>query len=253
MISLVYGSTNKRVCADLWNSLASLNGSLFPWILLGDLNTTLCSHDKLGGRPFTSPRVSRALQHLVSVQGFEDLGFSDPYFTWCNGQAPHRLIWSRIDRAFGNARFLDLFPICRVRHLARTGSDHSPIFLFPEQLQSLRTLSRPRKFEHFWLDLPGLPEIVSQGLSVQCSRGNSDFLDALPARLTAIFDMSKAHGRSSLDHLETALDQVERQIASLERRDASGGPYIPSMQPCFANLLLSGLAKRELTGLSMAT
>lgn len=216
LLSLVYGSTNRRLCAELWNSLASLDSSSIPWVLLGDLNTTLNSCDKQGGRTFSNPRVSRALQNLVFRQGFEDLGFSAsaPYFTWCNGQAPPKRIWSRIDRAFGNSLFLNLFPDCRVRHLPRTGSDHSPVLLYPLMPASRQSLSRPKRFALFWLDVQGLSDLVVKGLDAQVCQNPSDLLTALPSRLSTIFDLVKSHSWSALGDLESSLDSVVREIAS---------------------------------------
>lgn len=71
------------------------------------------------------------------------------------------------------------------------------------------------------MDLHGLPDIVSKGLSIQCTRDQSDFLATLPSRLCYIFDLAKSFSWSSLGHLEFALYFVAREIASMELLDAS--------------------------------
>lgn len=56
-----------------------------------------------------------------------DDGYSGTDYTWCNGWAPDRRVWQRLDRVLINHEWRNNFDSTNVTHLIRTGSDHSPI------------------------------------------------------------------------------------------------------------------------------
>lgn len=78
----------------------------------------------MAGRHSPLVGLEFALRHLVFLQGLEDLGFSMPFFMWCNSRGASYRLWVRLDRAFET---LELFQECRISHLPRTGSDHCPL------------------------------------------------------------------------------------------------------------------------------
>ena len=68
----------------LWGNLANV-ASLhqLPWLMLGDYNELLSSHDKLGGNPL-NPRRVQLFKEYLDACGMVDLGFHGPKFTWVN-------------------------------------------------------------------------------------------------------------------------------------------------------------------------
>lgn len=58
-----------------------------------------------------------------------DMGFSGPTFPWSNMRQGWESIQCRLDRSYCNSDWLSMFPECVVPHLAKTKSDHCPIFL----------------------------------------------------------------------------------------------------------------------------
>lgn len=60
----------------------------------------------------------------VSICGFSDLGFIGLPYTWDNRQQGSQNIKSRLDRAFANGAFSEMFRDTKVWHIQTTESDH---------------------------------------------------------------------------------------------------------------------------------
>lgn len=58
-----------------------------------------------------------------------DIGFKGNSFAWWNGRIDEERIFERLDKIFVNRLFQEKFGLMEVEHLAKTGSDHSPLFI----------------------------------------------------------------------------------------------------------------------------
>ncbi|XP_062019515.1 uncharacterized protein LOC133736097 [Rosa rugosa] len=89
----------------------------------------------------------RGFREALSYSELIDLGFQGAKMTWWNSETQ---LW--LDRAVATASWSDVFGFSRVKHLAPSDSDHTPILL---QASSVPLPKRPRrhrfKFESFWL------------------------------------------------------------------------------------------------------
>lgn len=65
----------------------------------------------------------------VNDCGLFDLGFKGPKFTWNNMRKGVDNVQERLDKAFGNQRWLQRFRDCQVRHLPRSRSNHNPLIV----------------------------------------------------------------------------------------------------------------------------
>lgn len=76
--------------------------------------------------------MSKSLPFINCIVGSEliDIGYSGNPFTWCNGWAPGRRIWARLDRVLVNSEWLQRFADTSVTHLVRIGSDHDSLLIF---------------------------------------------------------------------------------------------------------------------------
>ena len=81
--------------------------------------------------------------------------------TWTNRREINNLIQERIDRVFMNPSWCLLYPDAKVSHLTRCHSDHCPILLQTNPIRQLH-LTRPFKFQSFWLSDPSFPNVVKQ-------------------------------------------------------------------------------------------
>ena len=92
-----------------------------PWILIGDFNEILFSHEKEGGN--NRPQgYMQAFRQALNDCDLEDLGFSGDIFTWRRGR-----IRERLDRAVANEAWTTMHPGAMVQHLDFVRSDHRPI------------------------------------------------------------------------------------------------------------------------------
>ncbi|CAL5438392.1 unnamed protein product [Camellia sinensis] len=113
-----YGNPNASKSRDSWELLRRLAPlSVNPWLVLGDFNEVLFSHEKLGMHT-----RNRALIDM-------------PKFTWCNNRHLE-LIKERLDRAFANGEWAQSFPNAKVYTLPCMASDHLPILVDIEGMKS---------------------------------------------------------------------------------------------------------------------
>jgi hypothetical protein len=93
----MYGEPRWQDKYKTWDKLRELHGQFqLPWVVLGDLNEIMFSHEKDGGNP--RPAIyMQAFRDALSGCNLEDLGFIGDPFTWKRGRLRERL-----DRAVAN-------------------------------------------------------------------------------------------------------------------------------------------------------
>lgn len=87
------------------------------------------------------------------------MGFDGPRFTWSNMRKGVENIQGRLDRAYCNTEWLQLFPNTRISHVERVKSDHNPVFLYPGTVKN-RSRSVPFKILAAWYLDPRFGELV---------------------------------------------------------------------------------------------
>lgn len=104
ILSVVYGSPQERHREDLWNELRSTHGNFaMPWCVVGDFNSVLHPHEKVGGGDFNI-RACQRFAHCIFDCNLLDLGYKGPLFTWRSGNLKERL-----DRALCDSQWQALF------------------------------------------------------------------------------------------------------------------------------------------------
>lgn len=132
-----------------WQLIRSLHdASDLPWLICGDFNEILFSHEKSGGR-LRQERQMAGFREAVYSCNLRELGSVGSKFTWSDSVTKCRL-----DRGLSSQSWLGMFPFSRVRVLPPSQSDHSPLLV--EIRNSCETSSPPRRrrfrFEEYWLD-----------------------------------------------------------------------------------------------------
>lgn len=151
LFTAVYASPTRALRNQFWQELSNISISPnTPWLVAGDFNEILSQEEKHGGRPF-NPSKAIYLQNFIQQQQLFDLVFSGSKYTWSNKRDGRTdLIFERIDKAFANSSWLDLFPTSWVMHLPRVTSDHHPLLL-STQRNFRNTNERTFRFESMWL------------------------------------------------------------------------------------------------------
>lgn len=147
--TFVYGSPLNSGREFVWEEMKDIASSeSLPWLAIGDFNEVLSLDDKVGGN-CPSPRRLASFHDMLNCCGLVDLDFKGPKFTWRNNRDGAACIMERIDMAFANSRWRELFDQALVFVDIAVGSDHNPLVL---NLQSpLYVVGRPFKFESFWI------------------------------------------------------------------------------------------------------
>lgn len=81
--------------------------------------TRLNPEDKRGGARFVVDAGIRDFRHFIDSNGFIDMGYGGAPFTWCNNIGGLARVWVRLDRAFCNASWRELYQGATVKHFSR--------------------------------------------------------------------------------------------------------------------------------------
>lgn len=150
------------------------------WFLVGDFNELMNNSEKLGGprRPESSFYAFRALARDCRLK---EIPSSGNRLSWAgareitsNGIKETVWIQCRLDRAFGNAEWFQLFPNTHSFYLEKTGSDHRHIFTNLDATGTQRTCRF--MFDKRWSNKPGIQYVVRRGWNMN---------DSLPSALVS--------------------------------------------------------------------
>ncbi|XP_021855051.1 uncharacterized protein [Spinacia oleracea] len=135
---------------------------------MGDFNEITCQSDKLEGNRIQQYKADKFVDAMNEC-GLIDAGSIGSRFTWFNKQKDNP-IYQKLDRAWLNMHWLNLFPNSTVHNLPRGTSDHNPIKLSTEQKERRVTPSQPNfKLEPLWYAEPGFSKMVDEKLNAECS------------------------------------------------------------------------------------
>ena len=117
-----------------------------PWVIAGDFNEIMYSHEKEGGAPRPVNMMQNFRDALVECE-LEDMGFVGDQYTW-----RRRRLRERLDRAVSNGQFHQLFPHAKVTNTEHSKSDHMPILLDTKgDVMGDSFRSKIKQFEVRWL------------------------------------------------------------------------------------------------------
>jgi hypothetical protein len=154
----MYGEPRWEDKYKTWDKMREIkNNCNRPWVLIGDFNKILFSHEKDGGNP-RPQGFMQAFREALTDCDLEDIGFVGDRFTW-----KRRTIRERLDRVVANGAWTSMHPGAVLSHLEYTRSDHRPILLDTEY-QSLpgNNNSGTKRFEGKWLKEEGFREEVQR-------------------------------------------------------------------------------------------
>ena len=88
LLSAVYANPNLETRLKFWDHLVNFASThSVPWVVAGDFNDILSSHEKLSSTPANSRRMN-AFHNCLDACNLLDLGFNGPRFTWTNKKRP---------------------------------------------------------------------------------------------------------------------------------------------------------------------
>nr|XP_023911327.1 uncharacterized protein LOC112022938 [Quercus suber] len=167
-----YGQPESEKRYISWQLLEVLGDQCeMPWIVFGDFNEIVFSHEKSGG----SERDSKQMENFrdcLDKCGLFDLGYVGQRFTWCNGRHGNQRTKLRLDRMVANVEWMRLYPEACVHHFSLSKSDHCMLVLALKREQPRKPMKKRFMFEAMWTREAGCREIIETVWdTLSCSTG----------------------------------------------------------------------------------
>ncbi|GJR49138.1 RNA-directed DNA polymerase, eukaryota, reverse transcriptase zinc-binding domain protein [Tanacetum coccineum] len=168
VIEVLSGKERIKLWKDLDNQAQFVNGR--PWILLGDFNVTLHSHEHSAGVSTISQDM-QDFKDCVSINEVNDICSSGFQFTWTKSPSnPFQSILKKLDRVMSNEGFINTFDQAHAVFLPYLISDHSPsMVIIPGGVEKKRKAFR---FANYIVDKPNFLTTVAQEWKLNWSNGN---------------------------------------------------------------------------------
>ena len=152
-----YGEPNTQKRHELWDKLRDLKTRrTSPWLCTGDFNEITRQSEKLGGRTWPHSQM-QLFRDALDDCSFIDLGYVGFPYTWHKHFASYT-IFERLDRGLATADWFTRFPSTKIHHLGVTTSNHKPLWITPEGMDS--SFHKPFRFEQMWLTDEGCTSTV---------------------------------------------------------------------------------------------
>ncbi|XP_016200434.2 uncharacterized protein LOC107641457 [Arachis ipaensis] len=156
----IYDSPQFNTRVLLWDYLVTQSSSFCgPWIVLGDFNEVLFSHESKGCL-FSSRHADRLAASLGDSNMF-DLKTIGRQFSWYRRVKNDVEVAKKLDRVCINSGWLSLFPEAYAEILNRLQSDHCPILVRCTGRPQPKK-NRPFWFIAAWATHPRYRDIVNQ-------------------------------------------------------------------------------------------
>ncbi|XP_039118470.1 uncharacterized protein LOC120254421 [Dioscorea cayenensis subsp. rotundata] len=216
IISVVYNSVRFQKQCLLWNELSKITCLRIPWLILGDFNSVLSRSKHKGGSFSYYSRKSRLFLDFVDSNNLLDLKYTGSPYTWCNNQFGSAHRWARLDRCLVNVDWLASFKSYNLKHLTRSFSDHSPLFLSASFLPFHK--KNVFRFENFWLDFLGCHNAVLTAWNFN-PHGNP--MHSFSHLLSRVRSNLISWSHKGVNNIDSALIHTESEIHHLEQSDSN--------------------------------
>lgn len=115
---------------DLWRNLLAQSAHIhdLQWLLMGDWNAVMNCTDRPNGGDVTGYEMAD-MQSFIDQAALVELNSIGHFYSWSSKGDPATRTFSRIDRFFGNNRWMQQHYLSKVEYINPGISDHSPLYL----------------------------------------------------------------------------------------------------------------------------
>jgi hypothetical protein len=211
--TVIYGFNTVGERQDLWKALPNLQTSGLPWLLSGDFHSVLSPVHRINGAPVTMYET-RDFQMCVDSLRLTELQFSGNFYTWCNKSIGPKRISSKLDWAFGDVTWMQVYGHLEPRFLPSSISDHSPMLL-SFQCQ-VTTGGRPFRFLNILASHDEFHSRVAEAWHTDI-QGNAMYrvwekLKAVKRSMKILHKNSFAYSDQHIEQARQELDQVQTDL-----------------------------------------
>ena len=142
--------------------------------------------------------------------------------TWDNCQQGGANVKARIDRAFANEQFRQMFGFTGVRHISSAESDHCFVRLeFQKQMCDTTSRSKPFRYENIWQTHVDYERIVTECWHNQ---QHSPGLQGVMESLGALQQRLDPWGKKEFGCLRRTVRKLQQKLDKLRRLSIGRGP-----------------------------
>ncbi|XP_010412832.1 PREDICTED: uncharacterized protein LOC104699194 [Camelina sativa] len=204
-LTFVYGDPVPKNRDGVWERLTRIGLDRdSPWFLIGDFNELKGNHEKRGGK-LRSASSFVPFNTMIRHCGLLEFPALGDTLSW-RGWRDKKPIRCRLDRAFANEQWHDLFTDSFTEYLPRIASDHMPVLAVLED--KVRRGKSSFRFDRRWLDKDGLFRAISSGWDVSTGSVSPTLVDKITTCGQAISQWRKAQvpsGRETIEDLKNKL------------------------------------------------
>ncbi|KAF7826312.1 hypothetical protein G2W53_017476 [Senna tora] len=179
---------------------------------MGDFNEYIHEGEQLS----RSRRLESSMRNFrmaIDDCALVDLSFEGHAFTWCNYRPSPNTTHVRLDRAFGNNAWKDLFPDCKVLHLPKGSLDHLPILIstngFARQSFLPPVQSEPFRFEKMWRRHSECADLIVSNWSNFSGLPSSD---CTVDKLNCMVDSPSLWNKNTFGHVGRNIRELQKEI-----------------------------------------
>ncbi|XP_056698287.1 uncharacterized protein [Spinacia oleracea] len=213
----VYGLHSVGHRQALWDELnhLSTSSSASPWLVAGDFNSILYSGDRINGNAVSNAET-RDFNQCISDCDLNELHSTGWFFSWSSKGTDDPRVCSRIDRAFGNMKWMDSFSELSTKYLNPSLSDHSPIII--PCITNPSSGGRPFKFLNYLADHSSFESIMGECWNRE-DRGRPMAqiwfkLNRVKHKLKVLHKEEFSHTAEKIEYYRSELDNLQTQMRS---------------------------------------
>lgn len=209
----MYGSVQEHEKVLQWSAMENISSEYkYPWLVIGDLNTTLHPSEKEGGTNNPNRRRALAVQCICNL-GLTDVVWSGDPYTWSNHRHGDSLIRVRLDHALSNSTWHENFPLAQLNNLFPVGSDHSPVLLITEST-SIRKKNKPFRLFEYWLGHKDCKSIIAAAWNSDVQGNNN-----LNTKLLIIQHALTNWSQVTFGSIQNRIKQIRNNLMNLSRNN----------------------------------
>jgi len=148
---------------------------------------------------------------MVLATSLIDLGFKGNPFTWANNRHDQAYVVARLDMAFSNSAWRNIFLDPVIKHLPRICSNHSPLLL--SHRTPLLAKNLPFKLESMWLYHVSFAKVVENSWAVTCCE-NPQFVMA--QKLKILKQHLKIWNRDTFGQLKARIAEADNSVLACQ-------------------------------------
>ncbi|KAM0833451.1 hypothetical protein ACQ4PT_064250 [Festuca glaucescens] len=227
-----YGEPRRENRKDSWYLMHFLRSvSDMPWLCMGDFNEVLSQDEHFGRHEREDWQMAR-FREAVEYCDFTDLGYSGLPYTWDNKQVGGDNVKARLDRVFGDDRFLRRFGATNVKHVQTSESDHCALLVevAGRPRQRPNKVLKPFRYENMWHRDPSYVEQVNSAWAM-CGPG----LRGVQTSLRNMQSSLQIWDKEVFGSVRNNLKKLQFQLEAVRRRNWRSGPFEGRTVPPWAH------------------